>query len=297
MTSAWQEFPVFIPLGEERLCSVVCAPAEGGNDLGVVLLTGGNYTRTHRNRMWVRTARALAERGFPSIRVDYHGVGDSTGHAFFDMEVPFDQDALAAAGFLKRATGVRRLAIVATCFGGRSAMAAAAQEPDCIGISIYPVPLTVPKSRRPVPLRSRIRLWLKRFALGTKLLQHPRIRRLRGKVAARRETPEILISPRFKKDTVTVLKRGGAVRFVYGELTEDLEHVYQAVRELEPHTTPEERRRVEVDLAEGTSLLRFQTLADQDVVVTRSVSFVESLHAGWPGAEDRATAASPGPAG
>jgi pimeloyl-ACP methyl ester carboxylesterase len=285
---AWQEFPVFIPLGEERLCSVVCAPAEGGHDLGVVLLTGGNYTRTHRNRMWVRAARELAERGFPSIRVDYHGVGDSTGHAYFDMEAPFDRDALAAAAFLKRATGVRKLAIVATCFGGRSAMAAAAQEPDCVGISIYPVPLTVPKNRQPVPLRSKVRLWMKRFALGTKLLQHPRIRKLRGKAHAKREVPDVVISPRFKKDVVAVLKRGAAVTFVYGELTEDLGHLRQAVAEIEPHVSAEQRAAIVVDLAEGTSLLRFQTLADQDVVVTRSVAFVDSLHRRHADAEVRA---------
>src|SRR5688500_18185877 len=119
MTRAWREFPVFLPMGEERLCAVITAPADGApaHDLGAVLLTGGNYTRTHRNRMWVRTARALAEKGFASIRVDYHGVGDSTGTAHFDMEIPFDKDALAAAAFLKRATGVQKLAVVATCFG------------------------------------------------------------------------------------------------------------------------------------------------------------------------------------
>jgi len=276
--AGWQEFPAFVPLGDDRLCSVVCAPSEGGHDLGVVLLTGGNYTRTHRNRMWVRTARALAERGFPSIRVDYHGVGDSTGTAFFDMEVPFDKDALAAAAFLKRAAGVRRLAIVATCFGGRSAMAAAAQEPDTVGISIAPVPLSVPKNRQPLPTRSKVRLWMKRYAVGTKLLQNPTVRRLRGKAAARRDGPAVIISPRFKKDVVEVLKRGGAVRFVYGELTEGLDELHQAIEEIGAHVTPEQRTHVEVDLTEGTSLLRFQTLADQDVIVSRAVDFVDSLH-------------------
>lgn len=280
--SGWREFPVFLPMEGERLCAVVCAPEEGGHDLGVVLLTGGNYTRTHRNRMWVRTARTLAERGFASIRVDYHGVGDSTGVAHFDMEVPFDRDALAAAAFLKRATGVRALAVVATCFGGRSAMAAAAQEPDAIGISVAPMPLRVPRSRGPVPLRSRVRLWLKRFALGTKLLQHPAVRRLRGKAAAKRERVPEQISPRFKRDVVEVLRRGAAVKFLYGELTEGLDELHQCLAEIDPHLTPEQRARIEVDLAEGTSLLRFQTLADQDIVVERAVAFVEGLHRSAP---------------
>src|ERR1041385_8933292 len=124
---SYEEYPVFVPMGSEHLCAVVCVPAAGLEDVGVILLTGGNCTRIHRNRMWVRAARRLAASGFPSVRLDYRGVGDSTGVARFDMETPFDADAIAAGEFLRRATGVSRLMTVATCFGGRSAIAAAAR--------------------------------------------------------------------------------------------------------------------------------------------------------------------------
>lgn len=268
---------MFIPMGEERLCGVVCAPGEGGRDLGVVLLTGGNYTRSHRNRMWVRTARALAERGFPSIRLDYHGVGDSTGKISFDLEIPFDQDALAAASFLQRAAGVPRLAMVATCFGGRTALAAAARHPDVIAATVFPVPLMIPRSRGPVPLRTRVGRSLREWGWARRVLRRPRVRRWRAHTAAaRRERADEIVSPRFKRDLVSFLERG-EVRFVYGEHTRSLRDLRRCLAEVEPHLPAELRGRIHVEVIPGTDLDRYQSLEDQEIVVSRSVASVEAV--------------------
>jgi pimeloyl-ACP methyl ester carboxylesterase len=271
---SYEEFPVYLPMGEERLCGVVCVPGGIGCDLGVVLLTGGNYTRTHRNRMWVRTARLLAERGFPSIRVDYHGVGDSTGTAHFDLEIPFDRDAVSAADFLQAATGVRQLALVATCFGGRSAMAAAAQHSSVVSVTIFPLPLTVPRDRLRRPLRSRIKLWLRRRSWGPQVLRLRAVRRLRSTVSTQRARA-VIVSPRFKRDLEAFLQRG-TVRFVFGELTASLPEVHGLVEEILPRLIPQHRERLKVEVVPGTDLHQFQTLGDQDVTVDRAVASVSA---------------------
>ncbi|MGQ0669860.1 MAG: alpha/beta fold hydrolase [Actinomycetota bacterium] len=274
-------------MGDDRLCAVVCVPESGGEDLGVVLLTGGNYTRTHRNSMWVRTARALAERGYPSIRVDYHGVGDSTGRARFELEAPFGEDAEAAARFLQRAVGVPKVALVATCFGGRSAMAAAARHPDVISATIFPVPLLIPSEPGAVPVRSKILRWMRRWGWVGRFLRRPAVRKARSKAAARRERPSEIVSPRFKRDLAAFLERGD-VRFVYGEHTLELRDLRSCLAEIDGHIGTGRRDRIRVDIVPGTDLNRFQSLEDQEIVVSRSVASVDEAFRSLAGASGRA---------
>lgn len=271
MTRRYEEFPVFVPAGGERLAAVVCAPTGDLEDLGVVLLTGANYTRTHRNRMWVRAARELAERGIPSIRFDYHGVGDSTGRVVIELEVALDADANGVADLLKAATGVSRLAFVATCFGGRTAMAAAARREDVVSVTVFPLPILVPEAASTrAPMRRRVRQRLKGSELGARLLRNPRVKRARTQVAQRRSEPALVLSPPFLRDTAATARRS-EVRFVMGETTKELPQAERLVEELRRQLTPEEHARVHLEVVPGTDIHRFQTFADQDVVVSRTV--------------------------
>lgn len=284
-----REYPVFVPAGDERLCAVVCAPEDDVRDLGVALLTGGNFTRTHTNAMWVRAARELADRGFASIRLDYHGVGDSTGEAHYQLETPFDQDVVAASDFLCRAAGTGTVALVATCFGGRSAIAAAARDPRVSWMTIYPIPVMIPRGQRQVRRRTRVKVWLRRRAWGEKLLHRGSVRRMRRSVArqASPESPEV-VSPRVKRDLVTYLRRGGRVRFVYGSLDPNLPALRQMLAEIEPHLSHDERGHIEVEVVEGADIHRYSTIGDQDEVVRRAVDSVEAAFALRSPARDQA---------
>jgi alpha/beta superfamily hydrolase len=287
---AYDEYPVFVPAGEDRLAAVVCAPAGDLTDLGVVLLTGGNYTRTHRNRMWVRAARELAARGVPSIRFDYHGVGDSTGRVVLELERPLEADAHGAADLLKAATGVSRLALVSTCFGGRTAMAAAAQREDVVSTTLFPLPiLTAADAPTKAPMRRRVRQRIKRSELGAKLLRSARVKRARTTVAKRREAPALVVSPRFRRDTGQTAKRG-EVRFVTGETTKELPETRRLVDELRRHLTAEELARIEIEVVPGTDIHRFQTFAEQDVVISHTVAAaMRALERARTGAATRVT--------
>lgn len=271
MTRAYDEYPVFVPAGGERLAGVICAPAGELEDLGVVLFTGGNYTRAHRNRMWVRAARQLAERGVPSIRFDYHGVGDSTGRLVVDLETPLEDDANGVADLLRRATGVTRLAFVATCFGGRTAMAASARRADVVSATLFPLPVLVPATAPTrAPLRRRIRQRIKRSELGAKLLRTPSVKRARTQVAQRRETAATVVSAGFRRDTALTAARA-EVRFVMGETTRELPEVERLLRELRRDLPTVDRARIVLEVVPGTDIHRFQTFADQEVVISRTV--------------------------
>lgn len=62
----------------EMLFGILARPEQPA-DLGVVIVVGGPQTRVGSHRQFVLLSRALAADGFPTLRFDYRGMGDSTG--------------------------------------------------------------------------------------------------------------------------------------------------------------------------------------------------------------------------
>lgn len=263
-----EEFPVYVPAGDHRLSGVVCAPASGG-DLGAVLLAGSDSGRTHRNRMWVRAARGLAERGVPSLRVDYRGAGDSTGTARFDSEEPYAEDVVAAAGFLERATGVSRLVLVGSCFGGRSALAAAAALPEAVGVVAFSVFALVQRDRRPSRLRAQRTRWAyraKRLLPGLRGIPRGRVRR----AIDRRTGSETVVSPVLARHLAALLPRGQAW-LVMGERSARLAGVRRLLEEVAAGLDAPARARAHLEVVPGVLLQGFRSLAEQDLGVSLTV--------------------------
>jgi pimeloyl-ACP methyl ester carboxylesterase len=127
-----KEYPFFFPYEEERLAATLTVPDDGQPEALVLLLAGTGAARSHRFQLWTRTARALAENGLASIRMDYRGIGDSTGRLI--QPVLGDhrlEQAIAAARFGMVATGIDRLGAVGNCSGGIVALGVAARMPEC----------------------------------------------------------------------------------------------------------------------------------------------------------------------
>jgi pimeloyl-ACP methyl ester carboxylesterase len=264
----YEEFHVFVPAVRERLSAVLCAPRGPIREPGVVLLSGGNYTRTHRNRMWVRAARALAARGHPSIRLDYRGVGDSTGEiTAFRLDTPLQDDALAAADFMRRGVGIRAILPVATCFGGRTALAAAAGDPGALGAVIFPVPVGG-TSGVGLPRRTRFKLRIRRMRAGQALLDHRAVQRARGLVASRRRAPEGATG-QFAAD-LRAAAASGAVWFIYGERSPGLEALRRVLRRLPPMV----QGSIHLEVVPGIELAGFRSLREQEIAIDRVVRLV-----------------------
>jgi uncharacterized protein len=106
--------------GENRLVGVAAIPAVAA-DVGVLILVGGPQYRAGSHRQFTLLARSLAEAGFPSLRFDYTGMGDSEGgRREFDNT---QEDISAGIGALcEVAAGVRRVILWGLCDAASSAM-------------------------------------------------------------------------------------------------------------------------------------------------------------------------------
>ncbi len=132
LARARAERPVLAPSPAGALFGVYTQPAPeaAATGLCVVLFT---RPRSHRNRMFVELARALAARGFAAFRFDYHGTGDSEGASgFLDPGEPYRDDALAVIRHLRGALGQTLFVLVGSCFDARTAISAFAGEAGAI---------------------------------------------------------------------------------------------------------------------------------------------------------------------
>jgi exosortase A-associated hydrolase 1 len=116
------ESPVVFECAGEDLVGVASLPA-GAAPLGVLLVVGGPQVRTGSHRMFTLLARALAARGFASLRFDYRGMGDSSGEMRNFEHVQADI-AAAAAVLRERAPGVERLVLWGLCDAASAALLA-----------------------------------------------------------------------------------------------------------------------------------------------------------------------------
>jgi exosortase A-associated hydrolase 1 len=88
---------IVLPCGDVELAASL---DDGGRATGLILATGGSQSRIGSHRMYERLAKSLAEQGYPCLRFDRRGVGDSGGEdPGFKGSGP---DLAAAAAALKR---------------------------------------------------------------------------------------------------------------------------------------------------------------------------------------------------
>jgi len=107
-------------IGPNRLVGVVTAPgaASGAARPGVILLNSGLIQRVGPNRLYVRLARALAERGHPVMRFDLSAIGDSPRRL---DSLPFERSAVEETGeamaALRSGWGTERFVLAGICTG------------------------------------------------------------------------------------------------------------------------------------------------------------------------------------
>jgi pimeloyl-ACP methyl ester carboxylesterase len=134
--------PVFFPAGDETLFGVSIIPAGASHRRAVTLFPGaGQVTSTHRNAMFVRLARALAELGWPSLRVDYRGCGESSGSvAVFSLDA-LHTGAVDGAMRWQRQRGTEEHVLIGTCFGARTLLGALPDVESLLGVALVSPPV------------------------------------------------------------------------------------------------------------------------------------------------------------
>jgi pimeloyl-ACP methyl ester carboxylesterase len=152
-----REYPVFVPSRGERIGAVITVP--DGDPRGLVLLMpgGGGAPRSHRYAMYTRVARGLAERGIASVRMDWKGVGDSTGRARFSFHALPVEDSVAVARFALDATGAKAFGMAGNCGGARTTLMALPTVPEARSAVLMMLkPLTGTRSQRPAVKRAKL---------------------------------------------------------------------------------------------------------------------------------------------
>lgn len=109
----WQEKAEFFTCANDELLGIATIP-EFPKDIGVVVVTGGPQYRVGSHRQFVLLARVLGAAGYPCLRFDHRGLGDSEGdsHGFEDI----GSDIAAAIDLLLVASpGTRRVILWGLC--------------------------------------------------------------------------------------------------------------------------------------------------------------------------------------
>lgn len=116
----YREDPIRFSCVQETLFGILARPEQSA-ELGVVVVVGGPQTRVGSHRQFVLLARRLAAAGYPTLRFDYRGMGDSTGgQRSFETITP--DIAAAVDGLQVACPSVKRIVLWGLCDAASAAL-------------------------------------------------------------------------------------------------------------------------------------------------------------------------------
>jgi len=132
---------------DDHLFGVVTRPEGEAKLPAIVMFNAGCVHHVGPNRLSVILARALGAAGFPSLRFDLEGIGDSIARGEGPENDPYPpsalDDARSAFAFLKERYGYRDFVALGLCSGAHTSFHAGLQfEDESIGELILINPLT-----------------------------------------------------------------------------------------------------------------------------------------------------------
>ncbi len=107
------ESPIVFECAGERLVGIL-HPGQRDNKTGVVIVVGGPQYRVGSHRQFVLMARMIAAAGYPVLRFDYRGMGDSEGMPRTFEEIGEDIRS-AVNGLLCASPEIKRVVLLGLC--------------------------------------------------------------------------------------------------------------------------------------------------------------------------------------
>ena len=206
------------------------------NGVGVIFLHGWSGCRLGPHRMFVKTARRLAERGYDCLRFDFGGRGESDAGSRDATIKSMIADTKSAQRFLTERRAVQKTVLLGICSGGKVAIGAAADEPGVDGLVLWSAEamgdLRSPSTDRRKSLHNLKQYWRKLMCRQTwqKILSRQINTRLVGKALLQHEAP----SKEERIEETAVLNRfhsyQGRILFVYGSNDPDTRLAAEAYR-------------------------------------------------------------------
>jgi exosortase A-associated hydrolase 1 len=118
-----------------RLVGVFAKPSnEPVRPTAVLIAVGGPQYRVGSHRQFVLLARRMARAGYPVLRFDYRGMGDSEGAPRSFDEV--GDDMHAALDALCRESGAERIVVFGLCDAASAALIFATEDPRVRGLAL-----------------------------------------------------------------------------------------------------------------------------------------------------------------
>jgi exosortase A-associated hydrolase 1 len=130
--AAATEHAVLFECEGEQLVGVLSLP-DAVRSRGVLVVVGGPQYRAGSHRQFTLLARRLAAAGFPCMRFDYRGMGDSTGAARSFEEVRPDLHR-AIETFVARASGLKEVVLWGLCDAASAALMFGVRHPLVRGV-------------------------------------------------------------------------------------------------------------------------------------------------------------------
>lgn len=116
----FSEQAVVFPCAGEQLLGIIAQPDQAANT-GVLIIVGGPQYRAGSHRQFLLLARALAAVGYPAMRFDYRGMGDSSGELRNFEAVDLDI-AAAIDAFIAASPGIERVVLWGLCDAASAAL-------------------------------------------------------------------------------------------------------------------------------------------------------------------------------
>ncbi len=121
------EYPVALPCGNSELAAVVHRSTVGARLGVVIVVAGGPQYRVGAHRQFVSLARMFATNGYPVLRFDLRGMGDSSGeHLGYEHSRPDIRAAIDA--LMRLEPGLQGVALFGECASASGILFYAAQD-------------------------------------------------------------------------------------------------------------------------------------------------------------------------
>ena len=129
--------PFYFGPAARRLYGCLHQPSHILRDRAVLICqpVGHEYVNSHRALR--QLAARLAEAGFPALRFDYYGCGDSSGNAEEVTVSQWLEDISTAISELKHCSGLSRVCLVGLRLGAALSALAAVGRSDVVGITLW----------------------------------------------------------------------------------------------------------------------------------------------------------------
>lgn len=116
----YSEQAITFDCGPDQLAGILAKPQTAAST-AVIVIVGGPQYRVGSHRQFVLLSRALAAAGYPVLRFDYRGMGDSTG-AQRDFTTVTADIAAAIVAMQTQQPSVTRIALWGLCDGATAAL-------------------------------------------------------------------------------------------------------------------------------------------------------------------------------